>query len=367
MCASRLANGLADYGYQVSVCTGAARVASCTCSKSSVQVERFRAVGLGRLFDPYRGEIEEYRRRLVEIRADVNIFVCWENWFLDNALPVFDDIPGKKVIASHGTSALWRPPGLRGILRRLAYLPHLSRYRLGLGKTDALVTLTSLMQRERFYDNILVKKYPRVRTVTIPNGYELNSRGTLGLFRKKYSLEDKSIALCVSNYSWSKNQLTLLDLFREARLSDWVLVLIGSSTNDYYEKVKRKARNCSPKAPNILVLSGVNEDIPSAYEDADLFVTTSLTEAQPLMLLDAMSFGLPFIAYDVGCIKEMPGGIAVEDRRQFLETLKRLALSSEERARLGELGRRSASARYCWDEGRIGYARLMSTLAEQVS
>jgi glycosyltransferase involved in cell wall biosynthesis len=357
-----LADSLVAYGYEISVYTSADGRSACGNDDPTLRVERFRSAGLGRMLDRYRGDIRKYRQRLIEIKADINIFICWENWFLDNALPAFDEMPGKKIIVSHGTSALWTPPGIAGPIRRLAYVPHLFRYRAGLRKADAHVALTGLMQRERFYDNILLKEYPRVRTAIIPNGHGIAIRSSPGVFRSKYALEGKHLALCVSNYTWSKNQLELLRLFRDAELSGWTLVFIGSSDNGYCDRVKAEARRSARGAADVRVLSNVNDDIRSAYEDADLFLTASLTEAQPLMLLDAMRVGLPFIAYDVGCIAEFPGGLAVKDRPEFLAALRHLAGSSQARTRLGSLGRECTSRYYCWDHTGRSYARLLSEL-----
>ena len=360
--ASSVADRLVKYGHEVVVYTDVIKKGCKVQDEPGMSVQRFQAAGLGRLGNPYRGEIHRYQQRLIQSRADAFIFVCWENWFLDNALPVFGELAGKKIIASHGTSALWRPPGLKGALRRLLYLPHLSRYHDGLEKTDALVVLTDMLQRERFYDNILVKERPHVRLATIPNGHSAMPVGSLGEFRREYGLEGKGIALCVGNYTWSKNQVELMKLFYAAKLKDWTLVLIGSSTSSYYKRLKSQARRYALQGVEILVLSNVDREIASAYRDADLFVTTSITEAQPLVLLDAMGVGLPFIAYDVGCIAELPGGIAVKGPMQFVEGLKSLAASPLERRRLGQLGKLSASTYYCWDLVGAHYAQLLTSL-----
>ena len=49
----------------------------------------------------------------------------------------------------------------------------------------------------------------------------------------------------------------------------------------------------------------VGDDVPQLYRTADLFVITSKTETQSIVLLEAMATGLPCVAVDAGAIPEL--------------------------------------------------------------
>ena len=54
-------------------------------------------------------------------------------------------------------------------------------------------------------------------------------------------------------------------------------------------------------------------EVPNDYRDADIFITTSISDGTPVSLLEAMASGLPCIATSVGGIPEW-----IEDKRSGL-------------------------------------------------
>ncbi len=57
-----------------------------------------------------------------------------------------------------------------------------------------------------------------------------------------------------------------------------------------------------------------NVDVEDYYPELDLVVLTSISEAQPLSLLEAMSYGVPVVASDVGACRELLFGRDNEDK-----------------------------------------------------
>jgi glycosyltransferase involved in cell wall biosynthesis len=55
-------------------------------------------------------------------------------------------------------------------------------------------------------------------------------------------------------------------------------------------------------------------DVREYYRDLDVVVLTSLSEAQPLVVLEANCVGVPVVTTDVGACWELVGGITPEDR-----------------------------------------------------
>jgi len=56
------------------------------------------------------------------------------------------------------------------------------------------------------------------------------------------------------------------------------------------------------------------QDVREYYKQMDVLVLTSLSEAQPLVILEAYCFGVPVVATEVGACRELLEGITVEDR-----------------------------------------------------
>ncbi len=54
------------------------------------------------------------------------------------------------------------------------------------------------------------------------------------------------------------------------------------------------------------------DSIRAAYRAADCVVLSSRRETQPLVLLDSMAAGKPFITTDVGCVRDFSGGLVVK-------------------------------------------------------
>ena len=84
-------------------------------------------------------------------------------------------------------------------------------------------------------------------------------------------------------------------------------------------------------------------DYPRAvFAVADVFVLPSRVEALPLVLVEAVSAGLPAVATDVGDVREALGDVAVvvppDDPVALAVGLRRLLLDREERARRGAAG-----------------------------
>lgn len=54
--------------------------------------------------------------------------------------------------------------------------------------------------------------------------------------------------------------------------------------------------------------------VAGAVAAADLFMFTSRIECAPLVILEAMAAGTPWVSFDVGNVSELPGGIVAADR-----------------------------------------------------
>ncbi|HEY7372559.1 MAG TPA: GT4 family glycosyltransferase PelF, partial [Polyangia bacterium] len=97
---------------------------------------------------------------------------------------------------------------------------------------------------------------------------------------------------------------------------------------------------------------------PKIYGDLDVVVLTSFSEGQPLVILEAYTWGLPVIATDVGACREMIEGRGEEDRRIGPSGfVTRVAAPKETAAAIVRLAR---DVRLRWRMGAAGHQRVTS-------
>lgn len=103
------------------------------------------------------------------------------------------------------------------------------------------------------------------------------------------------------------------------------------------------------------------------YTRMDVLALTSLSEAQPLVALEAMAAGVPVVATDVGGCREAIGDAGVltrvRDPRATADAVLRLAADDVLRARMGAAGRSRAAARHAPGLIYGGYRELYEQLA----
>jgi glycosyltransferase involved in cell wall biosynthesis len=87
----------------------------------------------------------------------------------------------------------------------------------------------------------------------------------------------------------------------------------------------------------------------SAVKEADLMVLTSNWEASPLVILESMAAGTPFVTFDAGCVREHVGGRVVDSLSEMAETVIELMADSDLRRELGEQGKRRIAERHDWE------------------
>jgi glycosyltransferase involved in cell wall biosynthesis len=96
------------------------------------------------------------------------------------------------------------------------------------------------------------------------------------------------------------------------------------------------------------ILDGVTPGIAAdAIAAADLFLFTSRVECAPLVILEAMAAGTPWVSYDVGNVSELPGGIVVRSHAELLDTASRIL--NGDRPQLGAQGREAWDANHRWE------------------
>lgn len=191
-------------------------------------------------------------------------------------------------------------------------------------------------------------------------------------WEKRFGVEDKAIKVIYNGvdknlFSPLKSQNTnihptvvtvaridplkdIVTLMRSAAIvresvPDVRFVVYGSvSVPGYYEQCLELRRELGLE--ETFIFAGHTTDVPSAYRSGDVIALSSISEAFPYSVVEAMMTGKPVVTTDVGGIKEAIGdtGFVVRPRNpeQLAEGIMKLLGNPELRNEIGEEARQRA-------------------------
>ncbi|AVX30364.1 N-acetyl-alpha-D-glucosaminyl L-malate synthase BshA [Carboxydocella thermautotrophica] len=123
-------------------------------------------------------------------------------------------------------------------------------------------------------------------------------------FKKYFGIPiDKKIILHIGRFARQKNHILLVNAYMmiKEKLNDTILVLVG----DGPERAKIESYVKDKDLQKNVFFLGEISNVNSLYQIADVFVLSSDWEGFPLVLLEAMSAGLPIVSTNVGGISEI--------------------------------------------------------------
>lgn len=130
----------------------------------------------------------------------------------------------------------------------------------------------------------------------IPNGLEPISRSESTTFIDKIGVKQGEYVLAVGRITPEKGFDVLIQAINKCENVN-TLVIAGASDHDkaYFEKLKSLDVN------NKVIFTGftTGEDLRQLYSHAGIFVLSSFNEGFPLVLLEAMGYGLPLVVSDI--------------------------------------------------------------------
>jgi glycosyltransferase involved in cell wall biosynthesis len=149
---------------------------------------------------------------------------------------------------------------------------------------------------------------PAEKIKIMPNWIVLDrfaaDRGARAAMRKKFHLSSEwRVALFVHRLSRRKGAHLLLALGDALAKHRVKLFVVGEGPLEAELKKEAEKRGL---AEHIFFIGGVpHSELPSFFAAADIFVMPSEEEGFPHVLLEAMAWGIPFVATDVGGVREM--------------------------------------------------------------
>lgn len=185
----------------------------------------------------------------------------------------------------------------------------------------------------------------------IPTGIEPDSfvPGDRVLFRKNYNIpQDRPVLLFVGRVAHEKNIGFLLQVIRQVRkeIEDVLFVIAGEGPAR--ESLEKEVKELG-LGENVMFIGYLDRqtELNSCYRSADIFIFSSRTETQGLVLLEAMAQGVPVVSTaELGTLDVLKEGqgvwIAKEELADFSEKVVKLLGNADARTALSESGREYA-------------------------
>jgi GalNAc-alpha-(1->4)-GalNAc-alpha-(1->3)-diNAcBac-PP-undecaprenol alpha-1,4-N-acetyl-D-galactosaminyltransferase len=135
---------------------------------------------------------------------------------------------------------------------------------------------------------------------------------------EKQGVPKENIVLTVGRLIPSKNHARLIESFVHLNKPDWKLVIIGGNALKMNIIEDLKALISILGAEENVILTGSIQDVDFYYKRSKIFVLTSQSEGFPNVIGEAMSAGLPVVAFD--CIAG-PSELITDGRDGYLVPL----------------------------------------------
>ena len=174
--------------------------------------------------------------------------------------------------------------------------------------------------------------------------------------------------LCVAQWVPRKGILALVQSWSLHERPGAVLELVGETDADPpYEKRVRAAIEAAPRGS--IIVSGCVDDaaLGAAFASADVFALPSLYEGYGIVYAEALAFGLPVIACDVGPVPELVGReagvlIPTDDKAALSAALDLFTQDPALRTRMSEAAGRRASSLPRWKDTVAGFEDVLRTV-----
>lgn len=209
---------------------------------------------------------------------------------------------------------------------------------------DEVIVISSVIRK------IIAEKCRRESNL-ICNGVPVPQKSGNTDFLTQIGTAPQKYVLAVARFVPEKGLHDLIEAFKSID-SDDKLVIAGDADHesDYSKELRQAA-----KTDSRIILTGyvTGEPLNQLYSHAGLFVLPSYHEGLPIVLLEAMSYGLPVLVSDIPANMEV--GLSedryfkcgnVSDLKEKMESLLKIQLSEEERQRI----RNQIAEKYNWDK-----------------
>jgi len=162
---------------------------------------------------------------------------------------------------------------------------------LGVTFADKIIGISDTIATE------IWRKYHKT-AIVIPNGINITKKLRDDSIIRKYGLEEGKFILTVGRFVPEKGFHDLIEAFNQFPITNYKLVIVGRA--DHPDRYSLNLEKKASKNKNI-ILTGflTGKPLQELYSHARLFILPSYYEGLPIVLLEAMSYGLSCIASDI--------------------------------------------------------------------
>lgn len=195
---------------------------------------------------------------------------------------------------------------------------------------DYLFALTKTLEKD--YKEFLVKNN-HTKVMLVPNMlYDIPN--------KVSKLNNKNI-ITVSRLDYGKRNDDIIRVFSKLKEKDWKLHIVGDGKE--YNNLTKLVKEL--KLEDRVILTGYKskEEIEEYMLKSSLFLMASETEGLPMVLLEAMSYGIPCIAYETASgvndiIDNDKNGYVIKnrDKVEYVEKIEKVITNQKLRDKLGK-------------------------------
>jgi glycosyltransferase involved in cell wall biosynthesis len=201
---------------------------------------------------------------------------------------------------------------------------------------------------------------PAERLTIVPNGTDpyfaepLPDHDRRRLVSRFALPERKPLLLFVGNHTANKGLDILLSSLSFMK-EDAVAVIAGAIRSKSENAALLEGAGIRQGDPRVRFTDFVTkEELRALYRTVDIFVFPTRADTLPLVILEAMSCGLPVVATRVGGIPfevNQETGILVEpgDPSAIATAVDRLCADPQQRRKMGEAGRDRVIKTFCWE------------------
>ena len=174
--------------------------------------------------------------------------------------------------------------------------------------------------------------------------YKIIKHGVENQSKNNYKFSSQPFKiLYVSDFLPYKHNFNVAKAVSELILEgeDISLTLIGKKDKNESDKINRLINSNDLLNNRIKVLGGLkHKEVLSQYEEASLFLFASTCENQPIIILEALSYGLPIISSNRGPMKSMISGSNVLFDSYKTESIKEIILKNMNKEKLDNISKK---------------------------
>lgn len=350
--ARQLAFRLADRGHDVTVATSDVGFAAET------RVRNVRVLPFALRGNSVRGLCGDTSAFVRELNGPYDVIFNYaaQTWGTDLTMAHLDQTTTPAVLAPCGYSAL-RNPQYTDYFRKLP--KRLDGY------------AACVFHSGNYQDYEFSRVHGLENSRVIPNGVdkeEFEIERSPDAFRARYGSRKPYMLLCVANFHPAKGQQRLLNIHKRLKRKDVALVLVGNPAVPGWKWTQRQYAKLAVQARltgGARIVSGLSRDeVISAFFAADLFVLASEVECSPLVILESLGAGRPFVSMRAGCVEDYRDlGRVVESEEEFAAATTELLDNRGLREELGAKGREFVLAERNWHRIAGEYERLFEEVA----